>query len=180
MYDDGMALIIENGTGVANADSYGTRAGFITHAADYYGGTVADEDASDVSMRSAFAYLNGLKWKGTRALGRSQSGAWPRKSMTDCDGNKIGESDIPPELIKAQYDLAWVEVQSPGTLTPSGSARDALVSREKVDVIEVQYDTSRLLPGEDYLTVRVEAAMRLIDCFLSNGDSVRGVYVASV
>jgi hypothetical protein len=175
-----MALTIEDGTGVTGADSYGTRSGFISHVADYYGGTVADEDASDVPMRAAFAYLNGLKWRGTKTLLRAQVGAWPRTSVTDCDGNDIDTDEIPTEVIQAQYDLAWAEKQTPGTLTPSGSIRNALVSREKVDVVEVEYDTSRMVPGEDYLSVRVEAAMRLIDCFLSSGGDVRGTYAVSV
>lgn len=164
-----MALVIENGTGVSGADSYGTRAGFITHVANYYGGTVADEDASDVPMRAAFSYLNGLLWKGTKTNGRSQVGAFPRTDLTDCEGLSVGTAEIPDELILAQYDLAWFEKVSPGSLSPSGSIRDALVNREKVDVIEVGYDTSKITPGQDVTAVRVEAAMRRIACFLTNG-----------
>ena len=176
-----MVLVIEDGTGVSGADSYGTRAGFITHVSNYYGGTVADEDASDVPMRAAFAYLNGLSWKGTKTLGRSQVGAFPRTDLDDCEGTAIGTAEIPDELIAAQYDLAWAEKQSPGLLSPSGSIRDAMVSMEKVDVIAVEYDTSRMVPGQDVTAVRVEAAMRRIACFLVNGGrQVRQTYAVSV
>lgn len=178
-----MALVIEDGTGVANADSYGTRAGFITHVANYYGGTVADEDASDVPMRAAFAWLNGQSWKGAKTYGRSQTGAWPRTGVTDCEGTAIANDEIPTEVIMAQYDLAWAEMSTPGTLNPTGSVRDALVSMERVDVISVQYDTSHMSPEDAlrYANVRVEAAMRLLACFLSDGGRVgRSTYVASV
>ena len=176
-----MALVIEDGTGVSGADSYGTRAGFITHVANYYGGTVADEDASDVPMRSAFAYLNGLDWKGAKTLGRSQVGAFPRTDLEDCEGESIGVAEIPDELIAAQYDMAWAEKQSPGLLSPSGSIRDALVSMEKVDVIAVEYDTSKIVPGQDVTSVRVEAAMRRIACFLVNGGrQVRQTYAIAI
>lgn len=178
-----MALVIENGIGVAGADSYGTRAGFISHVANYYGGTVADTDASDVPMRAAFAWLNGQRWKGTKTNGRSQTGAWPRDGVTDCEGISIGDDEIPSEVIQAQYDLAWTELANPGTLTPSGSVRDALVSREKVDVIEVEYDTASMSASDafQYATVRVEAAMRLIGCFLADGGrGGRVTYVVTI
>lgn len=169
-----MALTIENGTGVAGADSYGTRSGFITYALNYYGETVADEDASDYSMRRAFDYLNGLKWKGTKTHGRSQVGAFPRTSLTDCESNAIGTTEIPAEIIQAQYELARAEKASPGVLSPQGSLLDALVRKQKVDVIEIEYDTSRLTPDLQNAAVFVESAMRLINCFLVNGGrSVR-------
>lgn len=164
-----MALIIEDGTGVASADSYGTRSGFITHALNYYGAAVPDTDASDVSMRAAFAWLSGQSWKGTKTYGRSQTGAWPRTGVVDCEGIAIAVDEVPSEVIQAQYDLAYAEYVSAGVLSPSGSIRDALVSMEKVDVIAVEYDTSRISPGQDVTAVRVEAALRLIGCFLNGG-----------
>jgi len=164
-----MALIIEDGTGVASADSYATRAGYITFASDYYGETVADEDASDSPLRRAAAYLDGLRWKGSRTLGRSQELAWPRADMVDCDGNSIDDDAIPSELILAQYELARAEDASPGVLSPQGSLRDSVVNKEKVDVIEVGYDTSRLAPGLEAAQVIVDAAIRRIRCYLVNG-----------
>jgi hypothetical protein len=168
-----MALVIENGTGVSGADSYGTRAGFILHVANYYAGTVPDTDASDVPMRAAFAYLNGLKWKGSRALGRSQVGAWPRDDMTDCDGNDIAIDEIPDEVILAQYDLAWAEMSAPGVLSPSYRLTDAAVTMEKVGEIQVGYDASRYAATYEAMQTRVEAAMRRIDCFIKGKVGVR-------
>lgn len=167
-----MALIIEDGTGVALSDSYGTRAGFITHALNYYGAAVPDADASDVPMRAAFAWLSGQSWKGAKTYGRSQTGAWPRTGVVDCEGIAIAIDEIPTEVIQAQYDLAYAEYVSAGVLSPSGSIRDALVSMEKVDVIAVSYDTSKVIPGQDVTSVRIEAAMRLIGCFLYNGGRI--------
>lgn len=164
-----MALIIEDGTGVVLADSYGTRSGFITHALNYYGAAVPDTDASDVPMRAAFAWLAGQSWKGIKTYGRGQTGAWPRTGVVDCEGIAIAVDEIPSEVIQAQYDLTYAEYVSTGVLSPSGSIRDALVSMEKVDVIAVEYDTSRIAPGQDVTAVRVEAALRLIGCFLNGG-----------
>lgn len=164
-----MALIIEDGTGVAGSDSYGTRAGFIAHALNYYGATVPDVDASDVPMRSAFAWLAGQSWKGTKTYGRGQTGAWPRTSVVDCEDIAIAVDEVPSEVIQAQYDLAYAEYVTQGVLSPTGSIRDTLVSMEKIDVLAIEYDTSRIAPGQDVTAVRVEAALRLIGCFLNGG-----------
>jgi hypothetical protein len=178
-----MALIIENGTGISGADSYGTRAGLISFASSYYGETLDDVDATDTPMRRAWAYLNGLPWKGTKTLGRDQAGAWPRTSMIDCDGNEIATDEIPTELVTAQYELARAEKASPGVLSPQGSIRDSLISMENVDVIQVQYDTSRLTPEQaaKCSAVIVESAMRQINCYLINGGRlVRSTYAIVV
>lgn len=168
-----MALVIEDGTGVSGADSYGTRAGFILHVANYYAGTVPDTDASDVPMRAAFAYLNGLKWRGSKTLGRSQVGAWPRSDVVDCDGNAIADDEIPDEVITAQYDLAWAELSAPGVLSPSYRLADAAVTMEKVGEIQVGYDASRYAASYEAMQTRVEAAMRRIDCFIRGRVGVR-------
>ena len=96
-----MALVIEDGSGVAGADSYATRAEYITYVADYYGGTVADEDASDVFLRAAFSWMKGQSWKGTKTYGRSQTGAWPRTDVEDCEGYAIDTDAIPVEVKQA-------------------------------------------------------------------------------
>lgn len=168
-----MALVIEDGTGVVGADSYGTRAGLITHVANYYGGIVPDTDASDVPMRAAFAYMNGLKWKGSRTYGRSQSGALPRTDLVDCDGNDIAVDEIPDEATLAQYDLAWAEMSAPGVLSPSYRLTDAAVTMEKVGEIQVGYDASRYAVTYEAMQTRVEAAMRRIDCFINGKVGMR-------
>lgn len=178
-----MALIIEDGTGVAGADSYVSRAEYIAYVANYYGATVEDVDATDGPLRLAYTWIAGQSWKGAKTYGRSQTGAWPRTGVKDCEGIAIAADEIPQEVKNAQMELAWAEAQSAGTLSPSGSVRDALVSRERVDVIEVEYDTSNMSPEQAiaYAQTRVEAAYRWLSCFLVGGGRItRGVYVASV
>lgn len=157
-----MALIIAPSP---NADSYAARAGFIAYSLARYGEIIPDEDATDQPMRRAFDYLNGLRWKGTRTDGRSQSGAWPRSGVV-CEGEAILDSEIPPEVIDAQYEFARAELAVPGVLSPQGSVLDAIRNRAKVDVIEVGFDTSRILPTVENLQVIVTAGMRKIDCFV--------------
>ena len=164
-----MALIIENGTGVAGADAYSDVAACSAYATAYYGaslnGSPADKEAA---IRRATAYLNGLAWKGTRTLGRSQSLAWPRTGVVDCEGLPIGDMEIPTDLINAQHELARAEFTSPGVLSPSLSKSTAIVSSEKVDVIAITYDTDNLTGSIDDARVIVTAAMDRLKCYLSS------------
>jgi len=163
-----MALTVETGVGVPNADSYATRAAYIAYALANYGETVLDTDAIDPAIRRAFAYLSTLPWKGTRTFGRAQGGAWPRTGADDCEGYSIGSGDIPAEVIAAQHELTRAEAASPGVLAPSGSKAKAVVSMEKVDVIQVQYDTDNLTGTVDDIRPTVTAAMDKIKCLLAS------------
>lgn len=162
-----MALTVEDGSNVTGADCYADVAACSAWAALYYGhsltGSTADKEAA---IRRAVAYLDGLKWKGSRTNGRSQSLAWPRKDVTDCEGIAIAADEIPSEIIFAQHVLARAEFQSPGILSPQVTL-GAVVKREKVDVIEQEYDTSRLQGSAQELRPLVTMALDKITCFLS-------------
>jgi len=163
-----MALIIETGLNVPNADSYGTRAAYIAFALSWYGEVIPDTDAADPPMRRAAAYMNSLPWKGTRTYGRLQSLAWPRTGVTDCESHEIGANEIPSDLITAQFELARAESASPGVLNPSLSKATATVVREKVDVIEIEYDTDNLTGSIDDARMVVTAAMDRLKCYVTN------------
>ena len=162
-----MALVIEDGTGKSNAEAYADVASCSTWAVAYYGqaltGNTADKEAA---IRRAVAYLDALKWKGTRAHGRAQALAWPRSGTSDCEGDSIAADVVPAEVIYAQHVLARAEFQSPGILSPSVTL-GAVVKREKVDVIEQEFDTSRLQGTADELRPLVTMAMDRIACLLS-------------
>ena len=170
-----MALTVEDGTGVTGADCYADVTACSAYAVAYYGSSLTGSPASkEAAIRRATAYLDSLRWKGTRTNGRGQALAWPRSGVSDCEGEAIADDEIPDEVIIAQHELARAEHQSPGVLSPQGSLRDSIVQREKVDVIDVAYDTSRLSASTENAQVLVEAAMRRIRCFLvAGGATVR-------
>ena len=151
-----MALIVENGTNVANADCYADVAACSAWAVAYYGSSLNGNNADkEAAIRRAVAYLDSLPWKGARTYGRAQPLAWPRTGITE-----IGANEIPREVIFAQHVLARAEFQSPGVLTPSASRLG--VKREKVDVLEVEYDTSTATGSiEDARTIVTMAMDRL-------------------
>ena len=162
-----MALIIENGTGVAGAEAWADVTACSAWAVLFYGqsltGSTADKEAA---IRRAVAYMNTLVYKGTRTFGRGQTLSWPRTGVTDCEGLAVGANEIPPEIITAQHILSRAEFVAPGILSPQGSA-STLVKREKVDVIEVEYDVSSRVGSVDDIRTIVTAAIDALKCFLA-------------
>ncbi len=160
-----MALIIETGAGVAGAEAYADAAAYVTWHTAFYGAapdaTTAEQEGA---IRRAVMYLNTLAWNGTKTYGRGQSLAWPRTDVTDCEGIAIGSGEIPAEVIYAQHVLTRAEIASPGVLAPTGSVIGG-IKREKVDVIEVEYDTSRGTGTIDDLRTYVTAALDAVKCF---------------
>jgi hypothetical protein len=123
-----MALIIEDGTGVAGADSYVTVAECEAFAVKYYGASLAGSPANkEAALRRAALFMDSLPWKGHRTFGRNQGLAWPRKDVTDGEGQEISEGEIPEEIKDAQHIFARAEFQNPGILAPTITLTDAKV-----------------------------------------------------
>lgn len=130
-----MALVIEDGSGVAGANSYITVA-----EARAYASTrglslpVADSEVEQLLI-SAMDYLESYR---DRYQGRKTSPSnplqWPRVGVV-LDGAPWPSDAIPVELKSAQARLA-VEAQTQ-QLFVSSDGREII--KEKVDVIEVQY-----------------------------------------
>lgn len=137
-----MALIVETGSGAADAESYAS----VANADAYW---LARNDtvwsalvtaAKEAALREATLYLEGsYYWIGHRTL-YTQALNWPRvcKSGVDLNGKNLTASMIPTELVKATCELAW-EVASNGRLTPSLS-RGGLVKSKAVGPIKVEYE----------------------------------------
>jgi hypothetical protein len=138
-----MPLIVENGTCVAGANAFVSRAEFIAFAALYYTATtVPDTTETDGAIARASLWLSTFPiWNGVRTCDCGSLLAWPRTGTTDCSGCSI-DSDVVPEAIKqATYIAAMFELATPGALTPSITPGQQ-AKREKVDVIEVEYMTA--------------------------------------
>lgn len=100
-----MALIIETGAGIANSDSYVTRADYIAYAAKV-GITITDAAAADVELIKAAEYIgrHEANLKGYRVL-RDQSMAWPRYDVV-IDGFSWTGAEIPRQLTLCQMAFA--------------------------------------------------------------------------
>ncbi len=94
-----MPLTIEDGEGVAGADSFITLAEFADIEIDYFGAEIASTDPMrEAAIRRAWLYLKSLSW---------------RDEFPTFDG------DIPDDVKTAQGILARYEVATPGGLSPN-------------------------------------------------------------
>lgn len=137
-----MPLVVEDGTCVAGANAFVSRAEFIAFAALYYPATtVPDSAATDGAIVRASLWLSSFPtWEGVKTCDCTTVLAWPRSGVSDCDDCLI-DDDVIPEVIKqATYIAAMAELASPGSLTPTITP-GRQTKREKVDVIEVEYMT---------------------------------------
>lgn len=107
-----MPLIVENGTGVSDANSYVG----LAEANDYFALKGITVNLTEADLINATQYLD-LTY-GTQYAGRlrsdSQSLLWPRSSFTDGLGRRRDGDIVPEELKVAAYEAA--KLSSLGTL----------------------------------------------------------------
>lgn len=143
-----MALIVEDGSIVTNADSYISVDNATTFINDYLGGEYEDNAAAFLGLsssrqeqvlRKAAWYLDmryRTRWKGYKRF-QSQSLDWPRTDVQDEDDYDLPEDEIPRRLIRAQVEIACLIAG--GIAIFENREHGGLVQSEKVDVIAVSY-----------------------------------------
>jgi hypothetical protein len=150
-----MSLTIEDGTGVANADSFATVAEAQAFATAR--GLTLPADDADVEplLVKAADYLLGLEdqFRGTRTK-EAQRLPFPRYDVWKPGGWVYDSDEIPDLLKQAQIRLA-VDAYTVD-LQPTGTGQEVL--REKVGPIETQYAQR----GTATITPEFNAAMSLL------------------
>ena len=135
-----MALVVEDGTGLADADSYLDEADFEARAEGLGLALPATGDA-EVALRRGTIYLEGRyagRWPGYKINGRSQALAWPRRYVVDSHGDVVPQDEVPEEIKKALVEAAYREMVEPGVLTPDYVPGQRVVS-ETVGPISTTY-----------------------------------------
>lgn len=140
-----MALVVETGSGAADADAFTTLAYADTyHAARGNSAWTGADTLKEQAIRRATTVLStSFAWKGTRVYGRDQSLAWPRYEVYDSEGWDVPSDEVPQEVIDATCELALRELVSPGSLLPDVTPSE-LVKSEKVGPIATEYLVSSL------------------------------------
>lgn len=142
-----MALIVEDGSLVANADSYISLEDAQTFVENYY--SEYDSDAAvflglstgrqEVIARRATYDLDRKyrnRWKGFKRV-QSQSLDWPRVDVADEDDYDVPEDSIPRRLQRAQIEI-MIRLANEVAIFED-QARGGRIKSEKVDVIAVSY-----------------------------------------
>jgi hypothetical protein len=134
-----MALIIETGNQVADANSYITVAD-AESVAESYG--ISFSGNVETALKAAYKWLNTQEsqLQGKRLsdidTATTQTGIYPRKPVY-IRGNLIDENSIPVELIEAQVLAAFANEQSSILLPTIGSTTGA-IKKEELDGVGSQ------------------------------------------
>ncbi|MBB4063679.1 DnaT-like ssDNA-binding protein [Gellertiella hungarica] len=135
-----MTLIVEDGTGLPNAESYETASGFRAYGLKVGLDLVAidDDKKLEQALRRATIWLDGRY--GARFLGcctsSTQALQWPRAGVRYRQ-TVIGSHEIPDRLRAALCEAAWRELSSPGALSPDAPATK--IKRDKVGDVETEF-----------------------------------------
>jgi hypothetical protein len=135
-----MGLIVEDGTGLANADAFMSLAEFKAYAdAHGYDYSAYDDEAQiEPAIRRGTTYVSSsFAWPGYKVKRRAQALAWPRNGAVDRDGETISADAVPAEIKSAAGEAAWYELAT-GPLSPAVVLTER-VKREKIEGIEVEY-----------------------------------------
>ena len=130
-------IVVEDGSGVANADSYVTVAEARAYASKR-GFTTLDaltDGEVEAKIILAMDMVEGYRdrFKGSKTSS-TQALQWPREDVV-IDGIEIANDNIPTELKNALSQLTVDAVNT--TLQPNLGGRT--VTKEKVDVVEIEY-----------------------------------------
>jgi hypothetical protein len=138
-----MALIVEDGTGKVDAESYISVADAITYVTARYGSADAfvTADTAEQERTLRLATQDNDSVYGPRLLSTPNSDTqallWPLAAFTDIYGREIANTDIPNRLGYAVAEAAR-RVAAGDELYPD-LERGGSVKRERVDVLEVEY-----------------------------------------
>ena len=119
-----MALVVENGTGLPNADSYVAVADVSAYLASFKTSaeqtawSSATTDSKERACRLAAVYLDGTYGgvlPGVR-LKQGQTRLWPREEAYDLEGYKLEDYTVPASWLDANKEIALRFVQGDNPL----------------------------------------------------------------
>ena len=132
-------LIVEDGTGLSSANASISLAEFKAYCdprgKDY--SAFSDELINQAIVRTG-TFLSSLNWRGYRSFQRQQTMPFPRFGLFDKEGWPILENEIPQEYKDASAEIAFAEVVTPFTMTPSVTQSDKVL-HEQVGPISTTY-----------------------------------------
>lgn len=139
-----MALTVENGTLVANANSYVSAANY-TAWADARGFTYPGLPELEQKILRAMDYIESLDFVGQKHE-ETQALQWPRDYVF-IDGYSVESDEIPKEVKAAVYEAIKADIDGDSRLLPS----DRETLSESIGNISVTYKQSagmkRSIPG---------------------------------
>lgn len=137
-----MALIVEDGSGIADANAYAD----VDFVDDYcasrgiaaWSGDSATKEAAIINATEFLDYS--FAWKGEIAS-ETQGRRFPRKCLVDRDGRQIPADGIPPSILAAMAELSVLALSGPLIGGSGGvtSGSKGAIKRVKAEGVEVEY-----------------------------------------
>lgn len=137
-----MSLIVEDGSGLASAESYASVAeADLYHAAQGNPSTWsgASTPTKEAALRQATTYLDGkygARFRGRRKT-EDQSLKWPRHCAIDDDGYTIDSGSVPPKLKSATAEIALKVVEGSALFVDEATPGSLEASTLKIGLIEI-------------------------------------------
>jgi hypothetical protein len=141
-------LIIEDGAGVPDAESYATAAELVVYAGKFGVTLPVEQVAQEALLRRAALVMEGMSWKGMKTSG-DQGLAWPRRGF-ELEREIKPDNHIPARIKCGQMALA-AEIHA-DDIDPIEQRKGA-VTKEKVEgAVEREYanigiTSRRLVPA---------------------------------
>ena len=140
-----MALVVEDGTGLTNAESYISEADVDTYFSvrgNPSTWTAATTPEKEAALRRGAQYLDaqyGLRWLGART-NETQALNWPRAGIVDQDGFAIDDDAMPQALLDASAEAALRHLGEDDGLLPD--VDEPGIEREKIKAGPVESDVT--------------------------------------
>lgn len=144
---EGATLVVEDGTGLASANSYLS----LADANSYFEArrnpetwSSADESAREQALRVGTDYLDskyGDQWVGIRST-KAQALDWPRALAYDVDGYPIEVDEVPKRLKHATAEMALRYLTAPDELLPDVAQDDQGIASESNTVGPISQSVS--------------------------------------
>lgn len=137
-------LIVEDGTGLSNSDSFISLADATIYMSNmgYTDWASMDEDSQNAQLRRASLFLATYSFIGLELKPETQALCFPRYIPLP-NQSKPNSTTIPQAVKNAQCELAMID--------DLGSATNGTIEKmTKVDVIEIEYDTTYAAPTDNY------------------------------
>lgn len=137
-------LIVEDGSGLPNAESYVSvdDCGLYAAAHGLPFDVGSPETDAEAALRRATTWIDATyrdRFTGRRRNGRQQALEWPRVNATDAEGNAIANDEIPSEIIAATCEAAIRELATPGALAPDVTPGEIIKQASVTGAVSVTY-----------------------------------------
>jgi hypothetical protein len=161
-------LVVEDGSGLAAADSLASVEDADTYAALYgnEGWSALTYKEKEIALRIGTQFIAGSydgQWKGTRTF-EEQNLPWPRSGVIDGDGIELDDETIPNSVKNAVIEAAMRHGANPGSLVPD-LTRGGKISSVSAGSVSVTYEEGAS-PSPIYPVID-----RLLGVFLKGGTA---------